>query len=94
MTRVTYEQAFEDHAYLWSIGPAWVMTGDYTDQEDLDELLKNPTKITARDCLKRQIAYWFQVGPDISDCRDARLARVKQLITTDPKVHGLRERYV
>ena len=63
MTRLTYEQAFEDHAYLWeTYGPAYDMTGGYTDQEDLDRLLRSPSKATARECLHNQIVYWFQVG--------------------------------
>lgn len=65
MTKITYEQAFWDHGYLWDVfGPADDMTGGYVDQEDLARLLASPTKTTARDCLIRQIEYWFQVGPD------------------------------
>lgn len=65
MTRITYEQAFADHTYLWdTYGPANDMTGGYVDQGDLDRLLKSPTKATAKGCLCNQIVYWFQVGPD------------------------------
>ncbi|MVA47753.1 hypothetical protein GOZ83_22085 [Agrobacterium vitis] len=63
MAKVSYEQARKDHEYLWSIGPAYDMTGGYTDQEDLDRLLRNPTKTTARDCYVCQIEYWFMAGP-------------------------------
>lgn len=65
MTRVTYEQALDDHTYLWDFyGPAADMTGAYVDQEDLAKLLRSPTKATARDCLTRQIGHWFNVGPE------------------------------
>lgn len=63
--KVTYEQAYEDHCYLWqTYGAANDMTGAYVDQEDLARLLKSPTKATARDCLVNQIAHWFAAGPD------------------------------
>ena len=62
---VSYKQAFSDWSYLWNeYGPADDMTGGYVDQDDLASLLRNPSKTTARDCLVRQIGYWFQVGPD------------------------------
>ena len=65
MSRITYEQAFSDHCYLWrTYGSAEDMTGAYVDQEDLAKMLASPTKATARDCLERQIAYWFSAGPD------------------------------
>lgn len=65
MSRETYEQVFSDWSYLWKIhGPAADMTGGYVDQEDLSALLKSPTKATARKCLLKQIAHWFQVGPE------------------------------
>ncbi len=61
---ITYEQARKDHEFLWSIGSADDMTGGYVDQQDLDKLLKKPTKSTARDCYCDQIAFWFQSGPE------------------------------
>ncbi len=65
MSQITYEQAYADHCYLWqTYGSAEDMTGAYVDQDDLARLLKSPTKATARDCLMRQIEYWFQAGPD------------------------------
>ena len=62
--KITYEQARKDHEYLWSICPAYDMTGGYVDQEDLEKLLKSPTKATARDCYCHQIKYWFEVGTE------------------------------
>ena len=63
--KITYEQAYADHQYLWqTYGPADDMTGAYVDQDDLAKMLKSPTKATARDCLESQISYWFSVGPD------------------------------
>ena len=65
MSRITYEQAYEDRQYLWeTYGAADDMTGAYVDQDDLEALLKSPTKATARQCLIKQIEYWFQTGPD------------------------------
>lgn len=64
--KITYEQARADHEYLWAIGDAYDMTGAYTDQDDLVELLKSPTKQTATRCYCRQIGYWFHKGPDIN----------------------------
>jgi hypothetical protein len=65
MTKVSYDQAYSDHRYLWeTYGPADDMTGGYVDSHDLDRLLKSPTKATARDCLVDQINYWFETGPD------------------------------
>lgn len=61
---MTYEQALKDWEYLWNIDCANDMTGGYVDQEDLDKLLKNPTKATAKGCLCHQIAYWFQAGTE------------------------------
>jgi len=84
MGKVTYEQAWSDHHYLWSVyGAANDMTGAYVDQEDLARLLRSPTKGTARDCLVSQIEYWFQVGPDTSggaalDKADPRLAEIAE----------------
>lgn len=91
MAKITYEQAFEDHSYLWEIyGPADDMTGAYTDQEDLARLLKSPTKATARDCLERQIEYWFQAGPDHThSAQDS----VSTLIENDPMVREIAIRY-
>ena len=66
MKSISYEQAREDHEYLWSIAPAHDMTGAYVDQEDLERLLRNPTKKTARDCYCSQIYFWFASGPDNS----------------------------
>ena len=62
--KTTYEIVKADHEYLWSISPAYDMTGGYVDQGDLAKLLDNPTKATARECLVNQINYWFEVGPE------------------------------
>ena len=62
-----YEEVYDDWKYLWNIAGAKDMTGGYVDQEDLDMLLANPTKSTAKYCLERQIGYWYEVGPDKND---------------------------
>ena len=59
---MTYKEVKADWEYLWSIGPANDMTGGYVYQEDLEKLLKNPTKATAKSCMISQIEYWFQAG--------------------------------
>ncbi|WP_066781890.1 hypothetical protein [Sphingomonas sp. CCH5-D11] len=83
MSKVTYEQAFADHAYLWeTYGPAKDMTGGYVDQGDLRELLRSPTKVTARKCLVSQIEYWFSVGPEEG-----------RMDSTDPKLIEIAERH-
>ena len=64
MNKITYEEARQDHEYLWSFGPAEDMTGAYVDQEDLRILLESPTKATARKCYIRQIEYWLVQGPE------------------------------
>ena len=84
---MTYEQALEDHTYLWeTYGAAYDMTGGYVDQEDLDRLLKSPNKRTAKDCLIRQIEYFFEVGPQ--DMRGDDSWR------DDPRVKEIEERYL
>ncbi len=89
---MTYEQAYKDHQYLWkTYGAADDMTGGYVDQEDLDRLLKSPTKAVAKLCLCRQIDYWFQVGPD--DGVDIPGNKAPQLIILDPIVREIAERH-
>ena len=86
MAKVTYEQARKDHEYLWSINPANDMTGGYVDQEDLDRLLKNPAKSTARDIYVSQIEYWFQAGPQGKDAAD-------EVPWDDPRVVEIAQRH-
>ena len=87
MARTTYEQALADHSYLWSTyGPAYDMTGGYVDSDDLDKLLKRPTKSTARECLESQIRYWFDVGSEDADAPAI-------LRATDPKIREIANRY-
>lgn len=80
---MSYAQAYADWSYLWeTYGPASDMTGAYVDQDDLAALLKSPTKNTAEKCLKRQIDYWFDVGPDdgstAPDPSDERLIEIAE----------------
>lgn len=89
----SYAQAKKDHEYLWSIGPAYDMTGGYVDQDDLTRLLNSPTKVTARGCLVRQIEYWFQVGPDTHDDAGKSRRELHRLIETDLRVREIGNRY-
>ena len=88
---MTYEQSLKDWKYLFEdIAPAGDMTGGYVDQEDLDKLLKSPTKRTAKDCLESQIGYWFQHGPDLGDggyteCQ----VTLQRLISEDDRVREI-----
>lgn len=63
---MTYEEAYDDRRYLWeTYGQPYDWTGGYVAEEDLESLLKKPSKTTARRLLFNQIQYWFEVGPDI-----------------------------
>lgn len=58
-----YEEVYGDWSFLFeTVGFACDMTGGYVDSKDLEELLKKPTKATAKTCLIRQITYWFSSG--------------------------------
>ena len=67
------------------------MTGGYVDQDDLEKLLKTPTKTTATQCLTDQIHYWYRVGPEQGSatawCSDPRVSEIanRYLITTQAK---------
>ncbi len=87
--KVSYEQAREDHEYLWSIGAANDMTGAYVDQDDLAKLLRNPTKSQARDCYVDQIIYWFDAGPDLLGSKET----ARDFINSDQRVAEIAERY-
>lgn len=102
MSKISYEQAYSDWEYLFSIGCAYDMTGGYVDQEDLKKLLKSPTKKTARDCLVNQIIYWFQVGIDTAAndsyefCHlvsNVNRNSIKPLIDADERVYEIYDRY-
>lgn len=86
MLKITYEQARKDHEYLWSIAPANDMTGGYVDQDDLEKLLRSPTKATARECYVRQINYWFEAGPQERHARG-------EIPWDDPRVCEIAKRY-
>lgn len=98
MPKVTYEQARADHEYLWSIAPAYDMTGGYEDQNDLARMLKSPTKGTARDCYVDQIVYWFEKGPadvngSMCENADQRRREVTRLMKEDDRVDEIYLRY-
>ncbi len=84
--RMTYEQAYEDHCYLWAIDDAMDMTGGYVDQKDLALLLKSPTKATAKACLCSQIRYWFAMGIEGRESVESIMAR-------DEEVYRIAERH-
>lgn len=89
MSKTTHEIALRDHTYLWSISPAADMTGGYEDQQDLAQLLANPTKAVAIRCLVRQIDYWFEKGTD-----DGGKDQVADLLRSDMEVRSIYERHV
>jgi hypothetical protein len=88
---ITYDQARADHEYLWSIGPAYDMTGGYVDQDDLVKLLEKPTKATARSCYCSQISYWFEVGPDGET--NSLTSNLEGIPWDDPMVQEIAERH-
>lgn len=89
---MTYEELYADWKYLFKhVGFADDMTGAYVDSEDLDELLKSPTKATAKKCLNRQIDYWFQAGIQF-DC-DLKGKSIFDLIKDYPKIKEIAERH-
>jgi len=89
----TYDEVKKDHSYLWSIGPASDMTGGYVDSEDLDRLLANPTKTTAKNCMINQIEYWFSVG--IEDIRHKRYESTfpSSLEKEHPEIREIADKY-
>ena len=89
MSGITYEQARADHDYLWkTYGPAEDMSGAYVDQDDLEKLLRKPTKATARQCYEDQIRYWLRQGPE----KDS-LHKHEDRIRNDPHVAEIADRY-
>lgn len=89
---MSYKEYFEDWDYLFNkVGIANDMTGGYVDQEDLDRLLKNPRKATAKSCLSRQIDYWFSSG--IEHCTEHAGKSIYDLIEEFPKIEELAEKH-
>lgn len=81
-----YKKVLSDWKYLFEgFAPADDMSGGYVDQEDLDKMLKYPTKTQAIKCLESQIHYWLDTGPD------------PYMVTgdweNDKRVQEIRERY-
>lgn len=87
---MTYQELLSDWKILYEeCGVALDMTGGYVDQNDLDRLLKSPTKATAKECLKRQIDYWFQVGTEECTAHD----NVAKLLERYPQAASIAEKY-
>ncbi|PSV00524.1 hypothetical protein [Photobacterium kishitanii] len=89
---MTYDEVYADWYYLFQkISVAEDMTGGYVDSEDLDLLLKKPSKATAKGCLVRQISYWFSAGIEYSDKHSGK--SVFDLIEEYPKIISIAERH-
>lgn len=89
---MTYKQYFEDWDYLFNkIDVADDMTGGYVDSQDLDVLLKSPSKATAKNCLSRQIDYWFQAGIQYS--KEHKGKSIYDLVEEFPKINDIAERH-
>jgi hypothetical protein len=85
-----YEEILEDWKFLFEgIDSANDMTGAYVDQHDLDELLKSPTKATAKDCMLRQIEFWFDSGTEDFPC----IGNVGKLLEKYPEARPIAEKY-
>jgi hypothetical protein len=85
---MSYKEVYDDWEYLFDISPAYDMTGGYGDQHDLKLMLNSPTKKQAETCLKIQIEYWFQVGPE-----DMRNDGFQYLVETYPRITDIMEKY-
>lgn len=82
----SYDQVRADWEKLWSIDSAHDMTGGYVDSEDLERMLKTPTKKMAASCMTRQIDHWFSVGTE--SCGPS-----EHFINSDSEVRDIAERY-
>ncbi len=88
----TYVEIYQDWHYLFNkISCARDMTGGYVDQHDLDELLRSPSKATAKKCLLRQIGYWFDSGIEYSNEHKGKT--VFDLIEEYPQIKYIADEY-
>lgn len=91
-SRTRYEQVYSDWEYLFKeVAYADDMTGGYVDSEDLDKLLKKPSKATAKRILLRQIDYWFSKGIEYSEEHKGK--SIFDLIEDYPRITGIAENY-
>lgn len=85
-----YEEVLKDWKFLFEeLDTAYDMTGGYVDQEDLDLLLKSPTKTTAKTCLQKQIDHWFQAGTEEFPC----IMNTEKLLKKYPTARSIAEKY-
>lgn len=89
---MSYKETYKDWKYLFDIGPASDMTGGYVDSEDLDRMLKTPTRKMAERCLSSQITYWFQVGTE-DGCGDCCGMMPIDLVDEFPEIIEIAERH-
>ena len=90
---MSYKKAYEDHSFLFGIGPASDMTGGYVDSEDLDKLLKSPSRKTAEGVLWSQRNYWFQVGTEGGAGGDYCGMMPVELVDEFPRIAEIAEEY-
>lgn len=88
----TYEQVRKQWETLWKIGQADDMTGGYVDQNDLEKLLKNPTKQTAKKCMESQIEYWLDSGTEEKPISGGDYT-LEMLIEEYPQIRKIAEDY-
>ena len=89
---MTYDQALTDRDYLFdNYGPAYDMTGAFGEGEELEKLIKRPTKACARDILVCMICHWFEAGytPDGDLLSDGWVAPDM----TDPNLQEIADRH-
>jgi F420-0:gamma-glutamyl ligase-like protein len=90
---MTYDSVYRDWDYLFhTVGHASDMTGGYVDSEDLDRLLKNPSKATAKKCMSCQIDYWFQVGIEYN--HEHKRKGVYDLLEEFPRIEEIAKRHL
>lgn len=91
-----HEEIYNDHQFLWRISPADDMSGGYVDQDDLDDLLKNPTKATAKRCLLRQIQHWIEDGIEDNEGKyqsTGSFTTFAEIVKDYPEVQEIADKY-
>ena len=89
---MTYDDVYKDWNYLFhAVGHAYDMTGGYVDSDDLDRLIKKPSKSTAKQCMKGQIDYWFNAGLEYQIEHDRK--GIYDLMEEFPRIEEIAKRH-
>lgn len=86
---LTYDKVFPMWKFLFEdVACANDMTGAYCDQEDLESLIKDPSKKNATNIMKKQIEYWFSHGIEYS-MKYNRSMNIFDFIAIFPKIDDI-----